>query len=101
MMETRWNFRRVFFLPEDAYANPWAHFETFGVLEVWEEGLYEMTFLGRDDNHARLVAKPDQGFQFFKLRPVADFVFYRSQVEGEWPGVLRRQGNGGERIDGG
>ena len=63
-----------------------------------EERLHKVTFLGGYHHDGGLSSESGQGLQFAELRPVADLVIDRPQIEGKRPGVFRRQGDGDERV---
>ena len=85
-----------FSLPEDAHTHMRTHLEAFRVREVREERLNAVALFGRHNDHGRFAVQPGQRFKLPELRPVADLAADRPQIEGKRPGILRRQGDGGE-----
>ena len=63
-----------------------------------EERLHEVAFLGGHYHDDGLSSESSQCLQFTELRPVADFVLDRAQIERERPGVFRRQGDGDKEV---
>ena len=86
------------FSPERTDSDAWTHLEAFRVLEVREERLREVAFLGGYHHDSGLSSESSQGLQFAELRPVADLVIDGPQIEGKRPGVFRRQGDGDEEV---
>ena len=86
------------FSPERADSDAWTHLEAFCVLEVREERLHEVAFLGGHHHDGGLPSESGQGLQFAELRPVADLVLNGPQIEGQRPGVFRRQSDGDKEV---
>ena len=86
------------FSPERADSDAGTHLEAFCVLEVREERLHEVAFLGGYHHDGGLSSESSQSLQFAELRPVTDIVLDGPQIEGKRPSVFRWQDDGDERV---